>query len=527
MRPIYKLLFAFAAVIGLFVFSFLYITRNIVTPAMEPIIVNSARGSFAVADRDISDTLESVIYAMNYFISASWVSPILATDPVERTTIQQIDDSRRLTEATLNIRQQDRVTGVWLYVNDDFIYVSDEGLFRPVNTITNMEWYTHLTTWAHTHTIFWYDIDSTTIAGIRAIIDPDNFQNIVGFLRVDISRCSIVNALSAAAGDRNSTAFIADRTGRILISYGNGNISHQVNIGHLRTFFSGGEFYGNYPPLGPNYFLAATAISNAGLYLISITSLTELMNPVEDLHMNILQFVLVICGAAFLISLFALRERYSAGVKAQKLEFLALQSQIKPHFLYNTLDMINWAAIDNDKPEISETVITLSKYYKLSLNNGAAFVPMRDELEHAKIFVDITCRRSEHEVEFIADVSQEIQDSNVLRLMLQPIVENAVVHGILQKATKSGYVHVSASQNDKHILITVRDNGVGIPGEKISKILTGESGGYGARNTNQRIKLYYGQRYGMTYHSVPGEGTTVELRIPRKREGHKNETSDC
>jgi len=519
MRPIYKLLFAFVAVIGLFIFSFLYITHNIITPAMEPIIVNSARGSFAVADRDISDTLEPIVDAMNYFMFNPWVSSTLAIDPSERTITQQISDSVGLVEATIIIQSQDRVVGTWLYVHDELIYVTDTGIFRPMNAMANMEWHSQLTTWMHSHTIFWYDIDSTVIAGIRVIIDPDNFPNIVGFLRVDISRDSIVNALNAAAGNRNSTAFIADRTGRILISYGNGNIPHDINIGHLRTFFVNGAFYGEYPPIGSNYFLTATSIPSAGLYLISITSLTELMNPVDDLHVNIFQFVVLVCSAAFLISLFALRERYSAGVKEQKLELLALQSQIKPHFLYNTLDMINWAAIDSDQTEISETVITLSKYYKLSLNNGAAFVPMHDELEHAKIFVDITCRRIEHEVEFIADISPDIQEINVLRLMLQPIVENAVIHGIMQKATKSGFVRVTASQDDKNILLTVSDNGVGIPKERLAKILTGESGGYGARNTNQRIKLYYGQRFGMRYSSILGEGTTVEILIPRRQKG--------
>jgi len=519
MRTIYKLLFALLAVIGLFLFSFFYTIRYIITPAMEPILVSSARGSFAVADRELANTLEPIVDAMNYFMFNPWVSPTLTISPSNRANTQQISDSLRLTEATTIIRQQERVMGVWLYVHDDFIYVSDTGHFRPISGMYGMEWYTQLTTWAHSHTVFWYDIDGASIAGIRAIIDPENFQNIVGFLRVDISRDAVINALSVATGDRNSTAFIADRTGRILISYGNGNISHMVNIGHLRPFFVNEAFYGNYPPLGSNYFLAATAMPTAGLYLISITSLTELMTPMEDLFLSIFQFVVLICCAAFLISLFALRERHNAGVKAERLELLALQSQIKPHFLYNTLDMINWTAIDNDKPEISETVIMLSKYYKLSLNNGAAFVPMRDELEHAKTFIDITCQRIDHVVEFVSDVSEDIQDKFVLRLLLQPIVENAIIHGILQKPSKSGYVHVKAHQQDKDIIITVRDNGVGIPPEKIAKILTAESGGYGALNTNQRIKLHYGQRYGMRYHSILGDSTTVEIRIPAVKRG--------
>jgi len=207
-------------------------------------------------------------------------------------------------------------------------------------------------------------------------------------------------------------------------------------------------------------------------------------------------------------------------IKTRKMEFLALQAQINPHFLYNTLDMVNWAAIQHDAPEISKAVQALARFYKLSLNKGKDMISLADELAHLTVYMEIQNLRFDNAFFFETNISQEALDSVMLKTILQPLVENSIQHGILEKDERIGVIRVSADIIDDELIITVFDDGVGIEQSRIDMILQPDSDNdaYGIFNVRQRIQLYYGTEYGLTVESEYGHFTKVTVHLPAKHE---------
>jgi two-component system sensor histidine kinase YesM len=212
-----------------------------------------------------------------------------------------------------------------------------------------------------------------------------------------------------------------------------------------------------------------------------------------------------------------IEEQYKSGQEIKSAELKALQAQINPHFLYNTLDLINWTAIKYNVPEISSTVKSLSRFYKLSLSKGRDTVPISDELEHVKLYTDIQNRRFENKIILDIQVEDRILGYNVPKIILQPIVENSILHGILEKDDKAGRITITGALQQDTIILKVSDDGVGMDEEAINDILnakTDEIYGYGVWNINNRLRLYYGEEAGLLIRSEIGKGTEAEIRIP-------------
>ncbi|MGG7141854.1 sensor histidine kinase [Clostridium nigeriense] len=209
----------------------------------------------------------------------------------------------------------------------------------------------------------------------------------------------------------------------------------------------------------------------------------------------------------------------------RKAEIETLQAQIKPHFLYNTLDTIAWMAEDYNAKDIVNLVGALTKVFRIGLSKGKEVINLKDEIEHINSYLIIQKYRYEDKLSYEINFDKDILDTLILKLITQPIVENAIYHGIKEKRGK-GRISISFRKIDDEIIITVEDNGAGIPEEKLENInsmldtsnsfcIDSESGsGYGISNVNTRIKLTYGQIYGLRYYSKLGEGTKVEIKLP-------------
>jgi two-component system sensor histidine kinase YesM len=212
------------------------------------------------------------------------------------------------------------------------------------------------------------------------------------------------------------------------------------------------------------------------------------------------------------------KEKFEAGQKIKNAELKALQSQINPHFLYNTLDMINWSAAINQVSDIVQTVQNLAKFYKLSLSKGKDIIPISDEIELIKAYVEIQNQRFEDRIKFDLDIDEKVYEYSTLKIIIQPFVENAILHGIMGKANRAGSIKITARIVDNNIVFIVEDDGIGIAEDKINSILIKEMSshnkGYGIKNINDRIKLYFGEQYGLKYLSEINRGTKVEISIP-------------
>lgn len=212
----------------------------------------------------------------------------------------------------------------------------------------------------------------------------------------------------------------------------------------------------------------------------------------------------------------------------RKAELKALQAQINPHFLYNTLNAITWQAADKGMGDVSLMASSLGKFFRLTLSKGAEIIPLADEVDHVQSYLSIQGIRYQDKLNYEIAVPKQVLDCQVLKLILQPLVENAIYHGIKEKRGK-GVIRITAEESacrqTAKIRLIVWDDGAGIPKEKLTVInqslkcgvnSTGE--GYGIYNVNERIRLYYGSEYGLTYESEAGSFTKAVLTIPAQRQ---------
>lgn len=203
----------------------------------------------------------------------------------------------------------------------------------------------------------------------------------------------------------------------------------------------------------------------------------------------------------------------------EQIRFNALQSQIQPHFLYNTLDCIHWQAMADGNKEISTLVKALAKYYRICLSDGHDIIPLKTELEHIRNYLIIQNMRYDNIINSEFRVDDDVSDVMVPKLTLQPLVENSIYHGMKVKEGKAGSIFIHARRIGDKVRITLADTGTGMSEQQIHDMNAQisqyeESFGYGVRNVNKRIQLLYGEAYGLHYLRNMYEGVTVEIRLP-------------
>ncbi len=236
-------------------------------------------------------------------------------------------------------------------------------------------------------------------------------------------------------------------------------------------------------------------------------------------------------GMSFNIMIGKIRELLESKIKEQenlkKAELRALQAQINPHFLYNTLDTIIWMSQSNKTDQVIEIVSALSKFFRISLSKGKDWITIAEEIERTRSYLTIQKMRYHDILDFKIEMDEAVADNTILKLILQPLVENALYHGIKNKR-QGGTIQVRARQKgEDEILLEVEDDGIGFTPEKLSQLqaeLDDDSGdirmesGFGIGNVNKRIRLYYGKPYGLTVRSEYNTGTCVTLVIPAKKD---------
>ena len=206
--------------------------------------------------------------------------------------------------------------------------------------------------------------------------------------------------------------------------------------------------------------------------------------------------------------------------KMRQTELRLLQEQINPHFLYNTLDTIVWLIECDNADKAVEVVVSLSTFFRLVLSKGREYITIREEQQHISSYLQIQQVRYRDILEYNIDIDQEIYEYQILKLTLQPLIENSLYHGIKYKRAK-GTIYVTGSLCDDNIELIVRDTGVGMDedtlaalNEEISKPCKETKSGFGLANVNERIRMYFGQGYGMHIESEVGVGTTIKIVIP-------------
>lgn len=210
----------------------------------------------------------------------------------------------------------------------------------------------------------------------------------------------------------------------------------------------------------------------------------------------------------------------------RKTELKALQAQINPHFLYNTLDSIQWMCEQGNDADAVKMVGALAKLFRISISKGRELITIKDEIQHAQSYLIIQSFRYRNQFTYSFHVDKELEDCLCNKITIQPLIENAIYHG-MDRMVDEGEITITVRESeDGDVLIIVEDNGVGMTEEQCKKILSkdrSDSGGIGVKNVDDRLKIYFGEKYGLQIESELDVGTKVTVRMPKLRKEPENE----
>ena len=216
---------------------------------------------------------------------------------------------------------------------------------------------------------------------------------------------------------------------------------------------------------------------------------------------------------------------HNEEIVLRKTELKALQEQINPHFLYNTLDSIQWMCEQDNSKDAVKMVGALAKLFRISISHGNEFIAISDELKHAESYLIIQSYRYKNQFTYSFDVDKSVLDCMCNKITIQPFIENAIYHG-LDRMVDEGEIKIIVERRGKDIAIIVKDNGLGMTEEQCKAVLQkgrSDSKGIGVKNVDDRLKIYFGEEYGITIDSELDVGTTVTIKIPKIEKGHENE----
>lgn len=525
----------------------------------------------------ISSSSDMVIYNVS-------LNDVLNKDLQSYSVMDQIADSKMILHLMKSMQESEDIKRARIYVPDSLIFSGNNVNICPLSQAQSAPWWTPLFQKKGLHLFVGNDsLEDTTyrdgecIALIRAMYRQDNYSELSFILRLDIPLQTVEGILNSANYTFDSCTLLLDHTGKIIA---NSNIGDpfpllETTPGKLTLPSFAEDAVVPIQLDGQKYMAMQSSIRGTEWNMLTLV-------PYSSFILAITSLVKIICGVSALILLLAwflskpvaytitkridslcgymqqtkdgllkevpdmiykdeigtltenynfmiarihtlLHENYQMGRELKSAEYKALQSQINPHFLYNTLDMISWLSYQQKPEQISSVVYSLASFYKLSLNKGKYIVPISDEISHVTYYMKIQDLRFSGEIRFLTDIDPFILQYSIPKITLQPIVENALFHGILEKKSKSGQITIHGLLSGEEVILIVADDGVGIPPAQLEELLepsasdehqsdTGSH--YGLCNINKRMKLQYGEQYGLSFESRPGEGTKVILHLP-------------
>lgn len=539
--------------------------------------LNSASESFEQSLDYMNYTVYKIFDTSNTIVVNNTVTDILTRDVESYALTDQIYDFSNLQSYLCSFENNLDIKKINLYINDKFIYSSENVNFFKASSLekTKAEDCIVSTNSRFIWGPMWYLNENTvndTLFLLKSIKNPDDLSKDIGFLRINFRKSIIQDILDKISPLDDVFSFVINSDNKIIASsrdlkdlYDNSSIDLELiknaaQLSNELTTFDDGKFYLQSAPIDKTDWYMVNVLSKSSIlstikiqrnYLFIIVVLTSIMaiilaayfvklinkrlfqvidgmRQVPNGHLNkyiendssdevgelIDNYNYMISKMSVLID-----EQYKLGKEVKNAELKALQSQINPHFLYNTLDMINWMAHRNMNKEISIAVKNLAKFYKLSLNKGKDIVTIKDEVEHSKLYVNLQNMRYDNRITLTTRLDENLMNCSIPKITFQPIIENSINHGILGRGMEKGSILISGYISQNNLIIQISDDGIGIEKEVLPLILKENNlqtkgSGYGLKNINQRIKVLYGESYGLSFTSNYGFGTTVEITLP-------------
>lgn len=497
---------------------------------------------------------------------------------------EEYDDMNELYKTIESTRALQNLYQIRLFISDSFTHSRSNYITYPLSSVSDTDWYHQLVEQYQTQTLlppstFQPPLSEPqeVLSVVTLIRSRKNITRILGVVSVDVLKSDLIDILQRNNYAEQSAAYLVDENLNIVCGANStfpvSEADLAAQLQQMRDTFgasSGVSTAGN-----AVYGLSAPIFD--GWRIFTVASMGNLLSPVLDLRDQMILLTVIISIIAFCLSYLYARystrriktlaeqvrrvengdlsvscivdsedeigelqnsfnfmvrrisllvdERYNLGKNLKDMELRALQAQINPHFLYNTLDMIAWKAMASGNQETVDIVVKLARFYRLSLSNGSDFLPLSDEVEHVRLFVELTNLCRSRNVQLITEVAPNIADYPIMKLILQPIVENSLFHGLYELSDRVGVIRLTAEQIGSYVQIQIADNGVGIEKSKLAELLAKKErpvvntkrGGYGIGNILERLRIYYDDRFTFQIESAILTGTTVTIRIPYSR----------
>jgi len=535
---------------------------------MKENIIHRSQSGFKQTNQLVAYYMYNVNDSMNSLVFSDDLHKIIERDENTLNDIDKSSEANRLRNLLSSYSMKNEIEELILYLDKEATYISEDSIVKPLSIIKDTQWYQYAVDNFPIVTIIPPSImeDKDKIAYLKPVREFNNYTSTIGILRFDISKSVIVNMLEELLQSPEDFTYIINNNGNIICESGdscvyipfediekyNDEKVHEVEINNNTNI------------------VYVKAIENTNWYLVYVIPYSRILsNMYSQSSLFLVIFaILVISGfvfAYFFFKLFLnrvfvikehmsnihtelpsplpipkqkdeisdlveaynymlsrmsilLMEEYSLGNQIKEAEMKALYEQINPHFLYNTLAMIDWLAEEGQQEDVSRVISALSSFYRISLNKGNENIYLRDELKIIESFIYIQNMRFGTDILLEYNIDDIYENIILPKLILQPLVENALVHGILKKRNKKGFICITVNSDKNNIHIVVSDNGVGIAPDTLellnNGILLNNGQHYGVKNIMQRLTLYYGKECFLLYESNPDILTKVTLTIP-------------
>lgn len=531
----------------------------------------SARQAMEQAADSIEFRMKSLWRANYTFAYGEETVNIFSKDPADNTLTEQLNDRDTLINMLRRIRlaYPDTVTSVHLYMNDAFFYVSPKSdIFWSYASLRDTEWFQAMQ--AAGRSSYYippeWNLSADSVSVAHFISNPRDFSESIGAVVTDTPVSALVDILKKCAVTEESYCYLVNEAG-VMVAASAPDIVKPATEMVAAALKSGEVIHSE------NQRISASDIPECSWTLVQVLP-EEDLSRVRHAQMQVFVFcALAVFAVSILLAVLmanvitkrihvlngrmkAFRYEHSRllpvpadggddidrlmdsynglvgavqslsaenvrkGRQLNEMELAMLYTQINPHFLFNTLDMIRYLADHNENDKISVAMTALAQFYRKSLNGGKRMSTVGAELDHVRAYVQIQQLRFGDGIVLKVEVPDKLLEVPLPAVTLQPIVENALLHGILGRADKRGEIRISGTVGCGEVQIAVRDNGCGMTAAQVAALFDeSKESGVGLRNTDARIRMQFGASYGLQVQSEVGEYTVVTVRLPTLPEG--------
>ncbi len=570
----YKLLISYVVLIVIPLIIFSQLSFKEFASILENRIIYSAEQSFNQGSEYVTYKIHHIIEISDNIAVNSYVKEILERDP-KASTLQKHEDLNNLRNLIGSYRDNKDISNIHIYINDALLHDDDSDDIASISHATKQKWFSQLP--GAGSRVFMVppafytnprQQEDMMLSVARRITHSTNYIDIIGYLRIDFFEKHIREILENANAINGSLTYIRSRDDRIVSTTDDALLeAYRLSLADMERVQEASDWIIMTINEEPCY-VRAKAIDYTDWCIITVIPLDDIYREVGNIRQLMLIFLVMIIPITILSSILLTyqitrrlsglskkmryvtenvyeeyneklhyndeigeltssynymvkristlaEEQYKSGLSIKSTELELLQSQINPHFLYNTMDMINWMSYDNRGEEIRQITRALSTFYKLSLSKGKNMISLKDELKHVALYMEIQNVRLNGNIDFQIDCPEHLKEILIPKITLQPIVENAVFHGILNREDKKGSIRIICRDDDTYLSIKIRDNGVGMNEDTRDELLEEkDKKGFGLWNIQTRLMLIYNNKGSFDVTSELGIGTVVEVRIP-------------